>query len=1339
MSSLEACIRKAGKAFSKKDAAAIRDIRDDLVKANRLPENADPNVVAVDEYIDILRIEKENIMSQVVALGGALADPRLSPSEFAKKAEANLEEAARKFPRKGIERPPTELGLIGEETEVAESRTYKSVLHLYPNFYDLPVKNVLAIVNKFDPASALALAKHFDILPSTARKLIPANYDQAAIKRLEKTLAKPGAKENNDSDWFHGWAIESIVEWIEDNETLPLYFKVEDPAARDLVDANPDHPISMLTKLGALVGPQADEELQEKSREKAKTPASALRRAARWLVDTGNASIEVVLGAVPQTKLKDFVKYGLESVGEYTKLIKEMDAWMNREMEVYHDLAKKWRGLITGKKTKKGAKMLGELMSASTLAGVDVTNFEMPDKAAFKKMNKQKRALWLQRKQDYEILKPFWDKLANVGEQVEYQKKVYKDVVNAKGIKNGKRIAVGDKVMVSEAQAIYMEVRDNYAYMRDQLISNLEDRIHQTEMNEASRMQLIAELRRRFESGKIMPYFPLSRFGKHGAVAYLKNEAGEWESIGVVHKETRRARNEWVEEMTAKGLRVERFEQGVSDLDTLNQIDPAFVARVTDLLEEKTVTEINPKTGEEITKPGTLIQDEIWQMYLASLPEMSARKAYMHREGRLGFSHDVLRAFADKSFHGTHQVAKLRFGFALGELMRGVQQGANILLKRVDQIRNMMDLDWRPEGMEQSTIHEVLIDHPVGGGGQYRGLYMKFQKEAGLEPNYRNFHEPSYIKARDQLIKEATYDGPWAVPLANEITKRHAYNMNPKSGALATKMTGLGFFWFLSTSPAAGLLNLTQTWILGYPALSSRFKGMGAGRELLKASKEYASAPWLGMNQNNISRLTAKLKNDTVNGRELDNIGERAALEYFDEIGIFAKTRGRDLQGLTEGGGTVYSIRQEQALEITGYIFHKTEEMNRAVTALAAYRLGRKKFASDETMTLEEQHEKALEWADELVELSHFDYTNTNRPRWMQSDVGRVVFLFRNYSLNMQYRLIRDFRDGVWKNENIPLSARKEARSRFLGMIGMTSLFAGIGGWPLFWVVEAIANNLVGDDDDELYFDFGGDPNNPFDSKTYLRKVLYDATEKYIAEGWGETVAGAVMKGPWSQFTSMDLSMRASLNNLWIREIPENIKDDPVGLLSHLSGEALGPIWGMGQNWARGVNDLMQGETRRGVEKLVPKFMADYMKAIRYAQQGAQTYQDDMIMTPEEFSSIDLFVQSQGFSPTPLSSQYEQNRAVTDMDTKLDARKTRLMSRLFQAWRLEDRKTARETLKEITEWNKKNPLEPINATSIRQSARMRAAYDMRTVGGIAVDKRRHYLHEQLRFLDKPQK
>jgi hypothetical protein len=170
-------------------------------------------------------------------------------------------------------------------------------------------------------------------------------------------------------------------------------------------------------------------------------------------------------------------------------------------------------------------------------------------------------------------------------------------------------------------------------------------------------------------------------------------------------------------------------------------------------------------------------------------------------------------------------------------------------------------------------------------------------------------------------------------------------------------------------------------------------------------------------------------------------------------------------------------------------------------------------------------------------------------------------------------------------------------------------------------------------------------------------------------------------------------------------------------------------------NYAAGFQDIASDAGfLRTTEKFVPKFVGDAMKSIRYATQGAQTYQRDMILSPEQFTSADLFLQATGFTPTRLADRYEQNRAIKDMEQKLRRRRQDLLNTLFLAWKLQDRQTAKEAMRDITEWNKVNPRYPIMADTIMQSARNRAQNDMRTVGGVAVDKRLQYLQNEMKFV-----
>ena len=1215
MSSLEACIRKMGKALRKEDANAIRQIRDDIYDGPGNVSKAEANRRAVEEYIQILDDERASLMAEVERRGGVLADKNLSPSEFSKQVAETIETEARQFPMLGTQRGVGKKGWM------------------------------------------------IDLLPQSPETLheILSQFDPEMADYLRSNKADSEAYANQ------------IVDYLATKKPK-LRYKAEDikvsTVEKSVVDSDPPNPVSIMIKHGAQM---------ERAASEAAPQIKSMRDWVRTVYDKKEMSKTAILASVPQTKLKDFIRYGMESVKRYVGTIAKMNAYMEQLMETHAALGREW--LAFNKKYKDGAKLLGEMMHSSTLAGVDPSDFQMPSAAELKKMSKVKRAMWAKRQQDYEILLPFWQKLGNTGKKVTYEKLVWDAKTNKE--------RVVETRTVSEAQAIYMKVRDVYANMRKRGIEALIQRVSETEIDQANKATRIARLRLLFESTMINPYFPLSRFGEHGAVA-KDPETGE--TVAFFKRENRAERNKLVEQLRKQGYQAYPVQDMENNFSLMKQVNPDFVASVTALI------------GSEVEGEGVIgIQDEIWQMYLRSLPEMSVRKAFIHREGRLGFTHDALRAFGDQTFHGTHQLGKLKYGWELHSHLTDAEDEAKELTSLASHIQNMEAGLGFPEGFENlkqlppaEGMHMALMQLAPG----YENLYLKY---SGKEVDDGMFDAEAATKAKDKIKQEAEHDGPWAAPVVKELQKRHEYNLNPRSANWATNLTALGFLWFLSTSPAAGVLNLTQTAISAYPILRAKF-GKGSGRELMKASAQYATSG------NVISgEFGRKLKNEMRGDQELD-IGEKAAFEYFESIGMFAKTRTRDLMGIAERGSQVRDKTQE-LMEYTGYIFHKTEEANRMVTALAAYRLARRHYEGRKDLTLSQKHDKAMRRAEEMVEMSHYDYTNTNRPRIMQGDMGRVVFLFRNYSLNMQYRLARDFFDGVWKNKNIPKEARKEARSRFLGILGMASLFTGLSGMPMFWAFSAIASAMFGDEDE------------PYDLKTDMRA--------WMAQQWGSKTAEVIMKGPWDAFTGLSLSNRTSLNNLWIRDVPESLRGKD--LLLHLAGEGLGPIMGIGLNYAQGFQDFQDDHTQRAFEKFVPKALADMMKTIRYVTNGAQTREGDLIMPPEAFRDSSAVAQFFGFVPSELVMQYEQNRATKDRSMQLRRRHDQLLSRLFMSYRLEDRKMTLLTLREITEWNKKNPAYRIDGSTIKRSAATRQAYDQRTINGVALDKRLQYLHEEMRF------
>src|SRR5690606_34164733 len=176
---------------------------------------------------------------------------------------------------------------------------------------------------------------------------------------------------------------------------------------------------------------------------------------------------------------------------------------------------------------------------------------------------------------------------------------------------------------------------------------------------------------------------------------------------------------------------------------------------------------------------------------------------------------------------------------------------------------------------------------------------------------------------------------------------------------------------------------------------------------------------------------------------------EREALRRWRASGLIDSTRAHDLAGIAESSGYAYSDLQHKWMDRIAKMFHRAEQLNREATAIAAYRLARRKGVG---------HEAAIKQASDLTWDAHFDYTNVNRARFMQSDFMKVATQFKQYSQNMTYFLLRNLEQslrGATKEE------KKIARRQLVGSLGVTALMGGLNALPL-WMLYGLADLAMG-------------------------------------------------------------------------------------------------------------------------------------------------------------------------------------------------------------------------------------------------------------------------------------
>lgn len=539
------------------------------------------------------------------------------------------------------------------------------------------------------------------------------------------------------------------------------------------------------------------------------------------------------------------------------------------------------------------------------------------------------------------------------------------------------------------------------------------------------------------------------------------------------------------------------------------------------------------------------------------------------------------------------------------------------------------------------------------GGSYLAKLRYKDQLEEMLDGMQKH--------ATEQAKIDDDYDQPVAQQVIDEMNKRHKNMMEANSHPLSTALTSLGFLYYLGLSPASAAVNTLQTVLVAYPQMGAKWGYDKAGAALAQASNDFRKGVSInGINPKNWENDIGKI----LKGDELKAYKEAV------RRGVIDVTMAHDLAGIAQGedSGVMWKLRP--IMRVASTLFHNAERFNREVTFIAAYRLARDNGS---------MHDQAFEQAMDSTYKGHFDYSAGNRPRIMQGNIAKVIFLFKQFGQNMIYTLARTAHQSL-KGETP--EARREAQRALAGIVGMHTIFAGVMGLPLVGPILAVAS-MLGSDDDE-----------PWDAEAALRNALADAL--------GTKTSEVLMKGA-SRFGPADLSGRVGINNLLLPDVQDGLEGKDFSDAMVMSG--LGPVVGILTNTFKGLAEIGQGHGMRGVETMSPVFLRSPLRSIRYATEGAQDKTG--VMIKNEVGMLSLASQAIGFSPSEVRLATEGRSAIYSHTKRLDKRRTELMTDYVRAIQRDDADSQKEIWAEIQAFNQKNPSRRISRVQAMQSLRQR--------------------------------
>ena len=522
---------------------------------------------------------------------------------------------------------------------------------------------------------------------------------------------------------------------------------------------------------------------------------------------------------------------------------------------------------------------------------------------------------------------------------------------------------------------------------------------------------------------------------------------------------------------------------------------------------------------------------------------------------------------------------------------------------------------------------------------------------------------------RDVRSQGARANDPNVYAAAKSIADREERTLNPTFGALSRMSTTGSYVLFMSGNISSGLVNLSSIPLLTFPILAGRFGGPKTSAALTKAGR--------------VAILDIMKTEGVPRWGTSDYEGGRYVKLYetLKDHGQLRHTLAREVLEGARQTTEQYNGLGSKVLNFLSIPIERTERYNRTTTAITAFDL-----ALDSGMS----PDKAAEYALRTVKDVNTSGMASTAPRWMQTDIGRVMFTFKSFIWQSAYVTAKAFVDST---RGSPDRSRKEAFRQLVYTFGMSYAIAGLFGMPFFGAISVLTNmiNTLLDDEEEQY---------------NLRRELMMILPEVVT------------KGPTNYYTNLEISNRASVaNGILFREDPYEI--EKYGYLQSMALQAFGPLGNYVMDMPYKLGLLAQGEYERAFEGLAPSWLRNGLKTMRYAQEGARTVDGRPI--DEDLSTWNLFHQALGFAPADISSLYETRALAKQYEAQVMRARSNLLKRRYLAMTTGDIDLFNDTEQRIYAFMSRYP-QLMTPDTLNRSFKSRSAQEQEYLAGVRFNK-----------------
>jgi len=551
---------------------------------------------------------------------------------------------------------------------------------------------------------------------------------------------------------------------------------------------------------------------------------------------------------------------------------------------------------------------------------------------------------------------------------------------------------------------------------------------------------------------------------------------------------------------------------------------------------------------------------------------------------------------------------------------------------------------------------EDLVQNTVDYGSSSSRYLAKLEHGADLEAGLKEMQA--------QLDRDHSKTGQYArTAISNEVRGRvEGDNGFQQGGSLAPIVKRLLSASFIDKlgSPAYSVINAMQPGMVTVPYLGGRH---GIGRTFAALGRAYAD-----INAVRIVKQGAKETGRRFSGKRAPedfmssitkNLSpdEKAMIDEHVKVGTLDPSAGMEIAEINRD----YKGVGGKADAVLGYLEGVTREMpraieaiNRAVTAIAAYRLERSRGAD---------HATAVTYSKDAVNNTQFNYSPTNTPTVFNHPLLKIALQFKKYGQGM-YQLIGSQVANAVRNEKP--GDRAQAVKTLITLAATHTAIAGALGLPTepfkYLLMGAHAAGLTG----------------------MTWSDVEDKIRHRAANVFGKT-GGEVFSRGLPRLLNLDLS-RAGLDSVTSFGEPRSQKEADVKtwLFDSLSG----PVVSLGGDWIKGVNNIANGNFEKAAEQMIPlKMAADSLRSYRQYSEGKKSATGKQTMTP--YTPTEAGLRVLGFG----SGREAEVGAATGAFYRQSQAQKEARTELVNAWVQAKPSDKSQSWAAIQKWNKDQPAE----------------------------------------------